>query len=63
MEEKKGVHYIRIESDEVFEMFQTFKKESGCTSDESIMQLLSGSNAKQVMLNALKAKIAKLELS
>jgi len=59
--EKAGIHYIRVTDDNVFEMFQGFKKTSGLTSDEAVKQLLNGSNAKQAMLAALKSKIALLE--
>jgi len=59
--EVKGIHYIRLTDDNVFELFQNFKKESGLTADEAVAQLLKGSNAKAAMVAALKAKLARIE--
>jgi len=61
--ESKSIHYIRLTDDNVFELFQNFKKESGLTADEAVSQLLSGSNAKAAMVAALKAKLSRLESS
>ena len=60
-EKKAGIHYIRINSDQVFAMFNDFKKAAGIDSDAAITQLLDGADVKNIRIAALKKQLAELE--
>ena len=60
-EVKAGVHYIRLQSDEVFSLFNEFKKSVGLNADAAIESLLSSTDAKQIRIQALKKELARLE--
>ncbi len=60
-EKKAGIHYIRINSDQVFSMFNDFKKAAGIDADAAISQLLNGADVKAIRIEALKKQLAELE--
>ncbi len=59
--EKGGIHYIRLNSDVVFQMFNDFKKSAGIDADTAITQLLNGADVKNIRIAALKKQLAELE--
>ena len=61
VEVKAGIHYIRLQSNEVFDLFNSFKKSVGLSADAAIESLLASTDAKQIRIDALKKELARLE--